>query len=110
MTLYIFLEIIELIVALLAKATLFRCMNYIEGLGILGGALTSVAFIPQILRIRKTKSTKDLSWGTFLTFSIGVVFWLIYGILINELPVILANTITLIFCLTIIFYKLKYRD
>jgi MtN3 and saliva related transmembrane protein len=85
-------------------------MDYIEIIGIVAGILTSIAFIPQIVRIRKTKSTKDLSWSMFLVFTVGIILWLIYGAMINEFPVILANVITLVFCLTILFYKFKYND
>jgi len=85
-------------------------MKFSEILGIVAGVLTSISFIPQIIKIRKTKSTKDLSWGMFGIFSFGVILWLIYGIMINEFPVILANAITLSFCLIIIYYKFKYKD
>ena len=85
-------------------------MNYTEVIGIVAGVLTSISFIPQIVKIRKTKSTKDLSWGMFGVFSLGIVLWLIYGLIINQFPVILANIVTLTFSGIIIYYKFKYKD
>jgi MtN3 and saliva related transmembrane protein len=78
-------------------------------IGIIAGTLTTVSFIPQIIKIYRTKNAADLSIITFLIFSVGVVLWLSYGILIRELPVIIANSVTLVFIAIIIAMKLKYR-
>ncbi len=77
-------------------------------LGITAGILTTVAFIPQLAKALKSKSTGDLSWGMVLTFTIGVLLWLIYGIWIDSLPVILANAVTLLLQLGIVSLKIKY--
>jgi MtN3 and saliva related transmembrane protein len=77
-------------------------------LGITAGTLTTVAFIPQLAKALNSKSTGDLSWGMVLTFTIGVLLWLIYGIWIDSLPVILANAMTLLFQIGIISLKIKY--
>ena len=77
-------------------------------LGITAGTLTTVAFIPQLAKALKSRSTGDLSWGMVLTFTFGVLLWLIYGIWIDSLPVILANAVTLLFQIGIIFLKIKY--
>jgi MtN3 and saliva related transmembrane protein len=77
-------------------------------IGIAAGTLCTISFLPQIIRILKTRHTKDLSLITYFIFSLGVFLWLIYGVLIKELPVILANAITFIFCLIIIAMKIKY--
>ncbi|MGZ8385751.1 MAG: SemiSWEET transporter [Nitrospira sp.] len=77
-------------------------------LGLTAGTLTTVAFIPQLAKALKSKSTGDLSWGMVLTFTIGVLLWLIYGIWIASLPVILANAMTLLFQIGIISLKIKY--
>jgi MtN3 and saliva related transmembrane protein len=77
-------------------------------LGITAGTLTTVAFIPQLAKALKSKSTGDLSWGMVLTFTIGVLLWLIYGIWIDSLPVILANAVTLLLQLGIVTLKIKY--
>jgi MtN3 and saliva related transmembrane protein len=80
-----------------------------EILGYLAGMLTTIAFVPQVLQIYKTKSAEDVSLSMFLIFTLGVILWLIYGIKTNALPVVLANTFTLILSLIILFFKYKYR-
>ncbi|MDD4955144.1 MAG: SemiSWEET transporter [Candidatus Omnitrophica bacterium] len=77
-------------------------------IGIIAGSLTTIAFLPQLIRAVKTKHTKDLSLGTFSLFGAGVFLWLIYGILLKEMPIILANAVTLIFVLLIAFMKIKH--
>ena len=77
-------------------------------LGLTAGTLTTVAFIPQLAKALKSKSTGDLSWGMVLTFTLGVLLWLIYGIWIASLPVILANAVTLLLQLGIVTLKIKY--
>lgn len=77
-------------------------------LGVTAGTLTTVAFIPQLAKALKSKSTGDLSWGMVLTFTIGVLLWLIYGIWIDSLPVILANAVTLLLQFGIVTLKIKY--
>lgn len=81
-----------------------------ETLGYVAGILTTIAFVPQVLQIYKTKSAKDVSLAMFLLFTLGVLLWLVYGISANALPVIIANSITLILSMVILFFKFKYRD
>ncbi len=78
-------------------------------IGIIAGTLTTIAFLPQVIKIYRMKDASELSLTTFSIFSLGVLFWLIYGILVHELPIILANSITLILIIAIIVMKLKYR-
>lgn len=78
-------------------------------LGLGAGSLTTLAFVPQVLKTWRSKSGDDISLGMFLLFSTGVLLWLIYGILIDALPVIVANAITLLLSLTILALKLRYR-
>jgi len=77
-------------------------------LGILAGTLTTISFIPQVIKIYKSKDAKDLSIATFFIFSLGVSLWLLYGVLIQEWPIILANAITLVLISLIIIMKIKY--
>ena len=77
-------------------------------LGLTAGTLTTVAFIPQLMKAWKSKSTGDLSWGMIVTFSTGVLLWLIYGIWIDSLPVILANAVTLLLQSGIVSLKIKF--
>ena len=80
----------------------------IEVIGLIAGTLTTASFLPQVIRIVKTKQTKDLSLPMYIAFVIGIAFWLIYGILLGSLSVILANSITLILAGLILSFKIKY--
>jgi len=82
--------------------------NFAQNIGFLAAILTTIAFIPQAVKIYKTKNTRDISLSMWLIFSVGVFLWLIYGILIMSLPVILANIVTLLISLFILFFKIKY--
>ena len=79
-----------------------------DAIGYLAGALTTIAFVPQALKMYTSKSGKDVSARMLMIFSAGVVLWLIYGIMIGSLPVILANVVTLILSATIIALKIRY--
>ena len=78
-------------------------------LGLLAGTLTTVAFVPQVAKIWKTKHARDISLGMFAIFSSGVLLWLFYGIEIGAMPVIVANAVTLGLSLTILVFKLRYK-
>ena len=84
-------------------------MEFITILGLVAATLTTSAFIPQLIKIWKSKSAKDVSLQMLITFCIGVSLWLIYGIYLQSLPVILANLLTLIFNLIILWLKIKYE-
>ncbi len=77
-------------------------------LGLTAGALTTIAFVPQLLKLHATKSGRDISLGMMLIFSLGVLLWLVYGLLIGSLPLILANVVTLALALIILILKLRY--
>ena len=79
-----------------------------DAIGFLAGALTTIAFVPQALKIYTSKSGKDVSARMLLIFSAGLILWLIYGIMIESLPVILANVVTLILSGAIIVLKIRY--
>ena len=81
---------------------------YINTIGLLAGLITTIAFIPQVLKIYRTKSGRDISARMFTIFSIGIALWLYYGVLLQSLPIILANAVTLILTLTILALKVRY--
>ncbi|MBI2208632.1 SemiSWEET transporter [Candidatus Woesearchaeota archaeon] len=83
-------------------------MNYVEILGFAAGICSTIAFLPQAIKTWKTKHTKDLSIGLFALITTGTFLWLVYGILINSLPLILANLFTFILASTILIFKLRY--
>ncbi len=78
-------------------------------IGILAGTLTTVAFVPQVIKIYSTKNARDLSIVTFTVFSVGVMLWFVYGLLTRSYPVIIANLVTLILIAMIICMKIKYK-
>jgi len=78
-------------------------------IGFFAAFCTTVAFLPQAIKVYKTKSTKDISLYMFLIFTVGVLSWLIYGLIINDWPIILANAVTLILSFFILVYKLKFK-
>jgi MtN3 and saliva related transmembrane protein len=80
----------------------------IDVIGYLAGALTTVAFVPQVVHIVRKRSAHDISWGMFSMFSVGVALWLWYGIRLASLPLIVANGITLTLVLAILALKLHY--
>jgi MtN3 and saliva related transmembrane protein len=85
-------------------------MNAIQVLGLVAGSLTTAAFFPQVLKTWKTRSAKDLSLGMFSLFCMGVALWLIYGFMVNDIPVIAANMITLMLASTLLFFKLRFKE
>ena len=84
-------------------------MDQITILGLAAGTLTTIAFIPQLMKTWQTKSAKDVSFLMLIIFNSGIFLWLIYGIYLQALPIILANGITLVFNLIILWLKIKYR-
>jgi MtN3 and saliva related transmembrane protein len=84
-------------------------MELNELIGMVAGTLTTVSFVPQVMKTWKSRSAKDISLGMFLLFSLGVALWLIYGIGISSMPVILANAITLVLALGIILMKVTFK-
>jgi MtN3 and saliva related transmembrane protein len=91
-------------------ASTFFIMNEIQILGLAAGSCTTIAFLPQVLKTWKSGSAKDLSLGMFSFFCFGVLLWLIYGIIINDVPVIVANLFTLILASSLLFFKLRYKE
>ncbi|MCX6801849.1 MAG: SemiSWEET transporter [Candidatus Diapherotrites archaeon] len=79
-----------------------------ETLGFVAGFLTTISFLPQAIKAWKTKSTKDISLPMYLVFILGVFLWIIYGFMINSLVVMLANVVTLLIALFILYLKIRY--
>ncbi|NMM50653.1 SemiSWEET transporter [Marinigracilibium pacificum] len=84
-------------------------MNWQEIIGIVAGCCTTIAFLPQVIKTWKSKSAKDLSLSMFLIFFTGVLLWLTYGILISDIPVILANGATLVLSGILLFFKIRFK-
>jgi MtN3 and saliva related transmembrane protein len=85
-------------------------MNTVQILGLVAGSLTTAAFFPQVIKTWKTRSAKDLSLGMFSLFCLGVALWLIYGFMVQDIPVIAANMITLMLASTLLVFKLRWKN
>jgi MtN3 and saliva related transmembrane protein len=83
-------------------------MSGIEILGFVAAVLTTLCWLPQALKTIRSKDTKALSLVTQGAFTVGVGLWLVYGILIGNLPIIFANSVTLVLVGTILGLKLRY--
>lgn len=82
--------------------TLFTWVGYAAG------TLTTIAFLPQLLHVWKTKRAEDLHMGTLVCFTTGITLWLVYGIATGQMPVIVANAVTLALQGAILCLKLRY--
>lgn len=82
--------------------------NMVEDIGFVAAFLTTAAFVPQLMRVMKLRSAREISLGTFLMFSVGVFLWLMYGIYTGSRPVIASNVVTLVLSVSILILKLKY--
>ena len=78
-------------------------------LGLVAGTLTTLSFLPQLLKAWKSRSTHDISIGMFLLLAVGIMLWIVYGIVTADVPVVVANTVTLVFVSLILALKLRYR-
>lgn len=77
--------------------------------GYIAGTLTTVSFVPQVIRAWKLRETRDLSLAMLVLFALGVCLWTVYGIWLDSLPIIAANLISLVLILFLLWLKLKYR-
>ena len=81
---------------------------WIDRVGFVAAFCTTAAFVPQLVRVLKLKTARDISLRMFLMFSMGVFLWLVYGLALHSKPVIASNGVTLVLSLSILFFKLKY--
>ena len=81
----------------------------IDYIGYFSATLTSLAFAPQAIKTIKSKDTEGISLGTYIILNLGVLGWLIYGLMKMDWPIILANAVTFVFAFTILFLKIKHR-
>ena len=85
-------------------------MINVQVIGLVAGSLTTVAFLPQVIKTWRSGSAKDLSLSMFSFFCLGVLLWLVYGIMTRDIPVIAANFATLLLASTILYFKLRFKE
>ena len=78
-------------------------------LGLVAGTLTTLSFLPQLLKAWKSRSTHDISIGMFSLLAVGITLWIVYGVVTSDLPVVVANAVSLVFVGLILTLKLRYR-
>lgn len=83
-------------------------MSIATPVGLAAALFTTSAFVPQVVRAWRTRSTRDLSYGTFVTYAVGLSMWLTYGMMIGDVPLMLSNGTTLLLALTIIGLKARH--
>jgi MtN3 and saliva related transmembrane protein len=84
-------------------------MDTVVIIGYIAGALTTISFVPQVIRTWKLKETKDFSLVMLLLFAAGMLLWTAYGISINSIPIIAANIVTFGLVLILLWMKVKYQ-
>ena len=84
-------------------------MTEVDILGYAAGAITSLTFLPQVIKTWKEKSAKDISLLMFVIAAINEVMWIVYGALLNNWVIILTNVIVLVMSLTMIYLKFRYK-
>jgi MtN3 and saliva related transmembrane protein len=80
-----------------------------EIIGLIAAVLTTAAYVPQVYKTWKTKSAGNISLTMYIAMFIGILLWLVYGIHLNSLAMILANSVTAILTLIILIFKFRYK-
>jgi MtN3 and saliva related transmembrane protein len=83
-------------------------MDHAFFIGIAAACLTTAAFLPQVIKAHVSKHTKDISLWMCILLGSGVTLWAVYGVFLNSHPIIVANSITLVLTIYLIYLKKKY--
>jgi MtN3 and saliva related transmembrane protein len=85
-------------------------MEWIDLTGLVAAGCTTIAFVPQAIQIIRTKDTSSISAAMYTIFTLGTTLWLVFGIFTKNTPIILANAVTTIFAVVILYYKLFIKS
>ena len=80
----------------------------IDFIGYVAATCTTLSFLPQLIRVLRLRSARDISLGMFLIFSVGTALWLIYGFFLHSMPVMAANAVTFVLAMSILVMKLRF--
>ena len=83
-------------------------MSITDWIGSIAAALTTVAFVPQVWKVWRTRNTHDISLGMYALFTCGVAMWLVYGVLLGSWPIVIANSTTLLLAGAVLLMKLRF--
>ncbi len=89
---------------------MLSCVDPVVLLGLIAGAFTTIAFVPQVLRTWRLKSANDLSLTMVSFNATGILLWLIYGLCVRSLPIIVANLTAFILASTVLVLAIRYRE
>jgi len=78
-------------------------------IGSIAAVLTTFAFLPQVIKVIKTKDTESIALGMYLMQVLGIALWLAHGLIIHDLPLILANSVSFILSAIILAHKIRYK-
>jgi MtN3 and saliva related transmembrane protein len=84
-------------------------MDYIDIIGLFAGACITISVIPQLIKVWKTKKVKEISLKMFGILTFGIAIWIVYGILKNDLPIIITNCISLFLNLIMVYFIIYYE-
>ncbi len=82
----------------------------VNAIGLAAGAFTTLSFAPQLVRIWKRRSARDISYTALLSFILGISLWLWYGLLVNSIPVIVANAVSILLNVSILALKIRHHE
>jgi len=78
-------------------------------IGLAAALLTTIAFLPQVIKTIRTRQTRDISLLTYMIFTTSLFLWLVYGLSIMDLPLIISNSITFCFAFIVLLLKVKHN-
>ena len=87
----------------------YMTTSAIQILGLVAGTITSITFLPQVIKIWKTRSAKDLSLMMLLLLMLGVILWLAYGLFVLDAAIIYTNSMVLAMSLVMLYFKLRFK-
>ncbi len=84
-------------------------LTFADALGFLGAGCTTLSFVPQVLKVWKARSARDISAGMYLLFIVGLGFWLAYGVMIGSWPILIANILTIALAAMVLWMKWRFE-
>ena len=84
--------------------------NLTTTLGLVAGVLTTIAYLPQLIKTWQSKSADDLSWSMLIILCIGIILWLVYGFSVHDIPIVAANIVTFVLASVILILKIRYKQ
>jgi MtN3 and saliva related transmembrane protein len=84
--------------------------NLTTTLGLVAGVLTTIAYLPQLIKTWRSKSADDLSWSMLIILCAGIILWLVYGFSVHDIPIVAANIVTFVLASIILVLKIRYKQ